>query len=109
MRSLTTDLALLAFDDDKGEMHGFAKGALQHGFGATLVLDLVAAGAAELGTANEVAAIGSAPDDALLAEAWRSIDEIGKVRHLRDWVARPLLLAKGLPVSVYEHLADIGV
>jgi hypothetical protein len=83
--------------------------ALPHAIAATLILDLVAAGSVELGVGGEVVAVGTAPDDPLLAEAWTSIDADSKVRHLRDWVAKSTRLVAHLPTPVYEHLTERGV
>lgn len=107
--SLTDDLALLAFDHDKGLPFERAGSALPHALGATLVFDLVALGAVEVRDDDHVAAIGSAPDEPLLAEAWHSIEGDRKVRKLGDWVAKPTRLVKHLPRVVYDDLSDRGV
>jgi len=107
--TLTGDLALLALDQSKGRPYDRAGTALPHALAATLILDLQAAGAVELGGDEEVSATATAPDDPLLGEAWRSIDDDRKVRRLRDWVTKPTRLAKGLPRAVYEQLTEQGV
>jgi hypothetical protein len=106
---LTEELALLVFDDDRGLPDALVHTALPHALAATLILDLVAAGDAELGEGGEVAAIGSGPADPLLREAWTSIRSDTKVRHLRDWVSKSTRLVAHLPTPVYEHLTAGGV
>lgn len=109
MIPLTSDLAQLAFDEAKGLPFDAAGSALPHALAATLVLDLVAVGAVELGEDLEVVATATAPDDALLREAWSSITADEEVRHLRDWATRSTRLVKPLPGKVYDHLVEQGV
>lgn len=107
--SITDDLALLAFDEDKGVPPGHAMAALPHALGATLVFDLQAAGAVDVGEDDLVTVTGAAPNDPVLAEAWQSIRDDAKVRRLRDWIEKPTRLVKGLPNAVYDSLASRGV
>ncbi len=106
---LSEELALLAFDEDRGVTYDRAGSALPHALGATLILDLQTAGCVELGEDTEVVAVGSAPADPLLAEAWHAIQDDSRVRKFRAWVDKPTRLVKHLPTPVYEHLAERGV